>query len=67
MPRSSATLHELNRIGLLAGLPGETLGKLAKLMEREEYAPGTVIVREGDPGDRFYGVCAGMLSVTQTG
>ena len=34
-------------------------------MEREEVAPGTVIVREGEPGDRFYVVFAGMLSVTQ--
>ncbi len=66
MPRSSATAHELNRVGLLAGLPGETLARLAKAMEREEVAPGTVIVREGDPGDRFYVVFAGMLSVTQS-
>jgi len=34
-------------------------------MEREEVAPGTVLVREGEPGDRFYVVFAGMLSVTQ--
>ena len=67
VPRASATLHELNRIGLLAGLPGQTLAQLAKGMEREEVAPGTVIVREGDPGDRFYVVFAGMLSVTQSG
>ena len=66
MPRSSATAHELNRVGLLAGLPGETLARLAKAMEREEVAPGTVIVREGEPGDRFYVVFAGMLSVTQS-
>jgi CRP-like cAMP-binding protein len=33
-------------------------------MEREEVAPGTAIVREGEPGDRFYLVFAGMLSVT---
>jgi len=66
IPRSSATPHELNRVGLLAGLPGETLARLAKAMEREEVAPGTVIVREGDPGDRFYVVFAGMLSVTQS-
>jgi CRP-like cAMP-binding protein len=65
MPRSSATAHELNRVGLLAGLPGETLARLAKAMEREEVPPGTVVVREGDPGDRFYVVFAGMLSVTQ--
>ena len=66
MPRSSATAHELNRVGLLAGLPGETLARLAKAMEREEVPPGTVIVREGEPGDRFYVVFAGMLSVTQS-
>ena len=65
MPRLSATQHELARIELLAGLPGQLLGRLAKQMEREEVPPGTVIVREGEPGDRFYLVFAGMLNVTQ--
>jgi ATP-binding cassette, subfamily B, bacterial len=64
MPRSSATNHELQRIGLLAGMPGETLAKLGKAMEREEIPPGTVVVREGDSDDRFYVVFAGMLQVT---
>jgi cAMP-dependent protein kinase regulator len=67
VPRSSATQHELNRVELLAGLPGETLARLAKRMEREEVAPGTVIVREGDPGDRFYVLFSGMLAVNQEG
>ncbi|HXR10739.1 MAG TPA: cyclic nucleotide-binding domain-containing protein [Gaiellaceae bacterium] len=65
MPRLSATAHELNRVGLLAGLPGETLARLAKNMQREEIAPGTAVVREGEPGERFYVVFAGMLAVTQ--
>jgi cAMP-dependent protein kinase regulator len=64
VPRASATQHELARVELLAGLPGETLVKLAKQMEREEVAPGTTIVREGEPGDRFYVLFAGMLSVS---
>jgi cAMP-dependent protein kinase regulator len=34
-------------------------------MERAEVTPGTVLVREGEPGDRFYVVFAGLLSVTQ--
>jgi len=34
-------------------------------MEREEVPPGTAVVREGDLGDRFYVVFAGMLSVSQ--
>jgi CRP-like cAMP-binding protein len=66
MPRSSATNHELARIELLAGLPGETLAELGKRMEREEIPPGTTIVREGDRGDRFYVLFAGMLSVTSS-
>jgi CRP-like cAMP-binding protein len=66
VPRSSATNHELARVELLAGLPGETLRDLGKRMEREEIAPGTVVVREGEPGDRFYVVFAGMLSVSNS-
>ncbi len=66
MPRSSATQHELQRVGLLAGLPGQTLARLAKQMEREEIPPGTVVVREGDQTDRFYVVFAGMLAVSNT-
>jgi CRP-like cAMP-binding protein len=66
MPRSSATTHELTRCGLLAGLPGEVLAKLAKQMEREELPPGTVVVREGDDDDRFFVVFAGMLAVANT-
>ena len=38
--------------------------KLAKQMEREEVAPGAVIMREGDPGERFYVVFAGMLAAS---
>jgi CRP-like cAMP-binding protein len=67
MPRSSATQHELNRAGILAGLPGETLARLAKRMVRDEVAAGTVIVREGDAGDRFYVLFSGMLAVSQSG
>ena len=66
MPRASATQHELARVELLAGLPGVVRMKLSKRMEREEIAPGTAIVREGDPGDRFYVLFAGMLSVSNT-
>ncbi len=65
-PRSAgATQHELSRVGLLATLPGETLARLARRMEREEVAPGTVLAREGEDDDRFYVVLAGVLAVSQ--
>jgi CRP-like cAMP-binding protein len=62
-----ASVHELTRVGLLAGLPGEQLVKLAGRMEREDVAPGHTVVREGEPGDRFYVVLSGLLNVTQEG
>jgi len=60
-----ATAHELTRVGLLSGLPGEHLSKLAARLEREEIAPGATVVREGDEGERFYIVLSGMLNVSQ--
>lgn len=62
---SSATAHELSRVGLLAALPGEVLAKLAGEMRREEIAAGQRIVEEGEEDDRFYVVLSGMLSVSQ--
>ena len=64
-PRASATAHELARVSLLAGLPGETLARLAQRMEREDVPAGAVLIREGDEGDRFFVVLSGMLSVSQ--
>ena len=60
-----ATVTELSRIELLAGLPGETLTTIARRMEREEVPPGRRVVREGDAGERFYIVLSGMFAVSQ--
>ncbi len=60
-------MHELSRIELLSGLPGEQLAVLASRLEREEVEPGAAVVREGEPGDRFYVVLSGMLNVSQEG
>jgi cAMP-dependent protein kinase regulator len=56
---------ELARVGLFASLPGETLSKLADRMRRDELAAGTVVLREGEPGDRFYVLLSGMAGVSQ--
>ena len=60
-----ATVHELTRVELLAGLPGEQLQRLASRLSREEVPAGSTVVREGDPGDRFYVVLSGLLNVSQ--
>ena len=59
-------MTELARVGLFADLAGETLGKLADRMQREEVASGTVLVREGEPGDRFFVLLSGIAGVTQS-
>ena len=61
-----ASVTELARVGLFAELPGETLTKLADRMRREEVASGTVVIREGEPGDRFYVLLSGIAGVSQT-
>jgi CRP-like cAMP-binding protein len=61
-----ASLTELARVGLFASLPGETLGKLADRMRRDEVAAGTVLVEEGKPGDRFFVLLSGVATVTQS-
>jgi ATP-binding cassette subfamily B protein len=60
-----ATAHELSRVGLLSGLPGETLTALARRMNREDVPAGTAVVEEGEEGDRFYVVLSGLLTATQ--
>lgn len=62
-----ATVHELSRIGLLAGFPGEQLNRLAGRMAREDIAAGALVVQQGEPGERFYVVLSGMLNVSQAG
>jgi CRP-like cAMP-binding protein len=65
-PRATgATQHELSRVGLLATLSGESLGRLAARMRREELPAGVGVVREGEDGDRFYVVLSGILAVSQ--
>jgi CRP-like cAMP-binding protein len=66
MPRFvPATVSELSRVPLLASVPGEELMKVARRMEREEVPPGRQVVREGDPGERFYLVLSGIFAVSQ--
>lgn len=58
-------MTELARVGLFADLAGETLTKLADRMQREEVPSGTVLIREGEPGDRFFVLLTGVAAVSQ--
>lgn len=58
MRHQAATVHELARVAELGVLPGETLTRLAREMERHELPAGT----ELDVEDRFAVVLAGLVN-----
>ncbi len=51
-------------LGILAHLSDRSLTNLASYGTYAQFAPGTVIIKEGDPQDRFYVVVAGKLAIT---
>lgn len=60
-------LRILGSVPIFAPLPGGTLEHLAARLVPLRLDAGTVIVREGDAGDRFYIVAEGKIEVTQSG
>lgn len=53
----------LARIPLFAGLASGTREWAVRRMVREQFAPGAVVVRQGDHGDKFYVVARGTVQV----
>ena len=60
-------LRILSSVPIFAPLPGMTLEHLAGRLVPLRLDPGTVIVREGDAGDRFYIVAEGVVEVSEYG
>jgi MFS family permease len=62
-----AELRILGSVPIFAPLPGVTLEHLATRLVPLRIEPGTIVVREGDAGDRFYVVAEGALDVSEYG
>ena len=60
-------LRILGSVPIFAPLPGMTLEHLAGRLVPLRLEPGTVVVREGDPGDRFFIVADGTVEVSEYG
>jgi MFS family permease len=65
--RAPAELALLARNPIFSPLIAPALERLASQLELHEAAPGTAVIRQGDPGDRFYLVETGRLAVTVDG
>lgn len=57
----------LRSLSLFAPLPPQTLESAARSLVRVEAAAGTVVIREGEAGDRFYAVADGVVEITRAG
>jgi len=64
-PPETDELRVLVSVPIFAPLPGGSLEHLATRLVPLRVEAGTVIVREGDAGDRFYIVVEGDLTVSQ--
>jgi MFS family permease len=60
-------LRILAHVPIFSPLPGASLEHLASRLVPLRQDPGTVLVREGDPGDRFYIVAEGTVVVFEDG
>jgi MFS family permease len=66
-PPEGSELRLLTAIPIFAPLPGTSIEHLAGRLTPLRVDAGTVIMKQGDPGDRFYVVAEGELDVSEEG
>jgi MFS superfamily sulfate permease-like transporter len=64
--RSQADVLALGEIDFLAGIEERDLDRLREVLTRREFAPGEIICREGEEGDRMWLLAKGSVSVRLT-
>lgn len=56
----------LSSVSVLKDLPIVVLNKISDLLKREYFPSGSTIIREGDPGDKFYIIRNGSVNVVKS-
>jgi glutaminase len=57
------TVRPLEAMDILAGFDADEIGLLRSIVDVAHYAPGEVIVREGDPADSLFLLAGGLVNV----
>lgn len=55
----------LHHVPVMAGLDDAAIQFLSELAEEEVYAPGAVIIGEGEPGNRMFFIRSGRVAVVK--
>lgn len=53
----------LSSVSVLKDLPLVVLNKISDLLKREYFPPASTVIRQGDPGDKFYIIRNGSVNV----
>lgn len=61
--RARAESLPLEQMDFLAGISGQDLSELRKVLKLREFEAGEALAREGDPGDRMWLLAKGSVSV----
>ena len=56
----------LSSVSVLKDLPLVVLNKISDLLKREYFPSGSTIIRQGDPGDKFYIIRGGSVNVIKS-
>src|SRR4029078_13483615 len=64
--RQRALETHLRNVPVFKSLPAEVIDELRDKVELQRFAPGTAIVRQGDPADAFYVVRLGFVKVSES-
>lgn len=62
---STSLENFLHRVPVMAGLDDAAIGFLSQLAKEETYAPGAMIIGEGEPGNRMFFLSAGHVAVVK--
>ena len=57
----------LRALAIFSSLPALALEGVARDLTRVDVNAGSVVIREGDPGDRYFAIADGQLEVSQQG